>query len=260
MNSFHIDLNDIPNEQTSEITERIRICMELLINRFNIRNKSILSLGGGICAEERHFQRAENRVTIIDIDESGSLNGLLTTLNEGPSEYIIADATSQVLQKSKKYDLLFLSSFTPDELRRDQVLRNPDEITKKQMSDLNFGNYEWPIWIAAFHPSVYTYLRHIKDDGRLIIQSYAGGMDVTYHRYYLTIVRNDFKNYGLILEEVYRLENQPGVMMYVARKHKTKSPSHFPSTGFHGRFKTSNVQTLYLENLPKVNLNISKNE
>lgn len=249
----------------------LKICekeMENLINRYGIHNKDILSIGSGTAHEEYWFcVKGDNRLILFDIDESGTIEPKLKTLStpslsantaaNQPIQYYIGDFTKFKKGFSNQFDILYLSSFTPDELRRDtiktafgkKVKVDPwkkviyDILHREKQEDLN-----WPYWCAPFHESVYHSLSFVKRRGLVILQSYCGGIDVTYNPNYVNKIKKDFTQYGITLLDLFYLEASPAITLtvgFAGNEEEAKAFYHeqvksVPLESFHGRSAVDN--------------------
>ena len=61
-------------------------------------------------------------MSIVDIDEAGCIEPVLKEMNKDINgiNYYVGDATIEEIP-SKKYDCIYFSSFTPDEVRRERI-------------------------------------------------------------------------------------------------------------------------------------------
>src|SRR6185437_877334 len=120
MQKFSISVDDFYRAYPEE-APRVDNCMNELIDRYDIRGKSVLSVGAGTAREERQFALAGNDLLLIDIDEQRSLQPTLQEMPEGVGlEYWIGDAT-EFEQGVGAHDVVYFSGFTPDEIRRDSI-------------------------------------------------------------------------------------------------------------------------------------------
>lgn len=200
--------------------EEIASCMEELIRRFQISGLNIVGLGSGTGNEESHFQ-ASNELTIVDIDEGGTLTAFLQKLPVGRVKYHVLDATKSPLDPPQGgWDLIYLSGFTPDELRRTE-LRNRDG--------------SWRKGTRPFHPILDFYAQGLSERGRLIIQSFVNaGNDIFDRRFHVEAAKQA-KSWSMVLEELYYYRKAEGVRLFVYSKPGAPSPVGAPLTRFHGR-------------------------
>jgi hypothetical protein len=221
---------------------RIEAAIAQLARRYGIQGKSILSLGGGIGIEEFFFWHHGNRLTFVDIDENGQIEPQLKGLPSGNLHYIVDDANK--VELAQQFDVLFMSGFTPDELRRSDVVQLREGETFRRMVELNNGAWEWPWWEDPFHPMVMRFARNLRNGGAMIVQSYCGSLDAIDHRYYLWACDRQLAQIGMRLMEVYRFAQTTGSMLYVAAKGVPDWPLFPAITRFHGRAEPERVQCL----------------
>jgi hypothetical protein len=227
---------------------RVEAAIAQIARRYDIKNKSILSLGGGTGAEEFYLWHHGNRLTIIDIDEGGGIEPVLKRLAQGNLHYFVDDAHN--VELTEKFDVLFLSGFTPDELRRSEIIQQRSGETYDRMLALNDGGWEWPWWVDPLHPIVMRFAAQLRTGGTMIVQSYCGSLDAAYQRYYLWAFDRQLEQVGMRLREVYRFANLTGIMLYVASKGTVNWPLFPPITRFHGRTEPERIQCLRLAGPP----------
>lgn len=222
---------------------RVEISVAQLVRRYGITGKSILSLGGGYAREEHFLCKHDNRLTIIDIDEYQDIEPVLRAAPPGELYYIIGDANDVTI--SEQFDVLFLSGFAPDEIRRSDIVRQRDTDTYRRMLKENDGIWEWPPGEEPFHPLVMRFAERLRPGGLMIVQSYYGGFDVLDHRYYMWACDRQLTARGMTLIEAYRFAASTGVMLYVvAMGDHGGLPLFPPITLFHGRAAPERIQTL----------------
>lgn len=233
MQAFHVAGEAFYEALSRHTPAVIEDCARQLVDRYEIRGRSILSLGGGAAAEEYYLARhGGNQLTVIDIDEHGMIAPTLEKLPPGPLTYIIGDAQQAEITA---FDLLFMSSFTPDELRRSDIHRQRDTADYHFMLE-RFGGWEWPPWRDPFHPVVQDFLARLPAGGLFIAQSYCGSLDALGNRFYLPACDRQLLSLGIELLEIWRFTETVGVMLYVAQKRGGRRPRmQAPLTRFHGR-------------------------
>lgn len=204
-----------------------------LIERYNLFEKKILSIGSGSAQEEFWFHElGRNSITLSDIDESGKIEPMLSSVveTEGELTYLIGDANQ--IQGNQDYDVIYISSFTPDENRR-------SELVGKEMNRLS--PYGWPKNENPFMDMIPKLaINNLKKDGLIIIQSYAGGPNIIRNPSYIHICKSQLSKYGLNLVDLFCWKTYPHVALYVATRGSTSDlPKSFqtrkPLSTFHGR-------------------------
>ena len=231
----------------SDVHARIGTAIHQLVQRYGLAGSSVLSLAGGTCAEERFLLGHGVELTVVDIDERGQVEPELRSADPGPLRYLIADADN--VEGLGSYDLLYSSSFTPDEMRRDAIAHRSAGPEHARMVEAN-GHYEWPWWEQPFHPTLMRLTRDVRPGGLVIIQSYYGGLDILVHRYYLWACDRQLAAAGLQLRELYRFRTTVGVCLYVATRGSRALPLASPLTLFHGRAPQEQLECLRIAGPP----------
>ena len=178
-----------------------------------------------------HFYENGCKLTLFDIDENNLLESkLLEYVSDQPTEmiYHIGDFSNfDTSQEKTRFDVLYLSSFTPDELHRFEINARIDPSDR-------VGNF--PPWITAnpFSPLVINALAMLKVGGLLILQSYMGGVDHRAHTGYLEACRVQLRRAGMTLLDVYAFQETLGIKLFVAVKGAEIIPRG-RLTKFHGR-------------------------
>lgn len=229
-----------------EYAPRIEHAVGQMVARYGITSKSILALGGRLDREEYFLARHGNTVTIIDIDEDGDVEPVVAAASHPVRQnddvrFCIGDA--EQIDFNEKFDVLFLSGFAPDEIRRNDLVRQRDTDTYRKVIE-TIGRWDWPSWISPFHPTVMRLASHLRDGGMMIVQSYYGGFDVKDYPGYLPACDDHLTKAGLTLAEVYRFAQTTGVMLYVIAKDTPVWPLTEAITAFHGRAKPETVEPL----------------
>ena len=209
---------------------RIPIAVGQLVRRYGIRNKSILSLGSRFGREEYWFSRFANRLTLIDVDEKNAvqIEPMLKAAAAGPMRYIIGDAARVPL--SAPFDVLFLSGYGPDDLRR---------------SSLKIEHAgRWPSGTPPFEASVLERARLLTAGGLVIIQSFANGYDCNATPGFIEHCDRQLEDHGLRLVELYALARVPGCNLFIIANGLANFPLACPITVFHGRGEDSPVTAL----------------
>jgi hypothetical protein len=233
MHKFSVSVEDF-YRTFSFTTPRIDACMQELVARYELTGKSVLSVGAGAGYEEKQFAIAGNDLLLIDIDEGGSLLLTLKGLPEKPGlSYWIGDAAEFELGVGS-HDVVYFSSFTPDELRRASIVRdNADQ------------GRPWAVSDDPFHPVVMAYMSALKENGLFILQSYNGGLDTAYNLDYIAACRRQLAEHNLHLVEVHRFKQTHGVMLYTAVKGKPRPAPALKISQFHGRAAMEPVERIF---------------
>jgi hypothetical protein len=230
---FSISIDDFYGRYALD-TPRIKACMEELIERYGITGKSVLSVGAGTAEEEKHFALAGNDLLLVDIDEQETLRPTIEEYPEKPGlSYWIGDAV-ELERQIGSCDVLYLSGFTPDELRRAAVIKK-----------LGAAGESWRLTDEPFHPVVMRYASKVRDGGILLIQSYGTGLDTQHHPQYLAACQRQLSENGLDLFEVHRFSFHRAVMLHAISRGKKPTVPSRPLSAFHGRAKPETVERIF---------------
>lgn len=176
--------------------------MQELIQKYNLKNQKILSIAPGSAFEEFWFYKNQNILTFVDIDESGSIEPLLSTLQMTDKKdkltYFIGDAR-EFDEYQDKFDTLYISSFTPDELRSKNV---------------DFRNKSTNIYSDIIENLLKNSL---EKNGLFINQSYCNGFDAS-NPVYINYLKNYLLKFGITLLKVYHFKNSPAVSLTIGIK------------------------------------------
>jgi len=160
-----------------------------LIYAYSLAGKSVLSVGSKVGHEEVWFYRAGSTLTLSDFNEHGYLEPILQQLPPGDLAYYICDARD--LEK-ERLDVLYLSSFTPDELYKTAIRRRNTNLFRyalRKMRLADWQDYRWPGGVSPFDALV----SGMFDFGEtFILQSYTSPIRVDnkeYPRAILTVLR-----------------------------------------------------------------------
>jgi SAM-dependent methyltransferase len=203
-----------------------------LIARYDLAEKSVLSIGAGEGFEEVWFARAGCPLTLVDINPSiGAFCASLPPAagEPGAFTYVIADAEDYVATATNLFDVLYVSSFHPDELRREE-LQGPAG--------------RWPAGEDPYHLALMRAASLLKPGGLAIFQHYRGGVNIAVQPNYLDDVRRQFRRHGLAPLEAYTFRSSPKYLLLVAVKGRHDDAAALGRSfqrrssisEFHGRF------------------------
>lgn len=249
----------------SEFSEHLRECeptIGQLICRYNLNNKKILSLGAGAGFEEYWMANAGCELTLVDISpEIETYVASLPLEAEAPTlTYVFADAGVYVSSLPEpEFDILYVSSFHPDELRREQIQA---EFCKTRTAEQARLYVTWPAATNPYHESIVKAFTTVKEGGLIILQHYRGGAYLSHNAHYLRDMANQLHGRGAILLEVFCFRRSPAHALVVACKTRDDATARTlmqdlrkrPTiTTFHGRYhdigiKTDVVKVFELEN------------
>ena len=232
--------------------------MSQLISKYNLSNSKMLSVGPKLGHEEYWFYKNDCNLTFIDMDEEKNLESYLKQINEKQSKklltYIIDDANNLQSYTTEKFDAVYFSSFTPNELR------NWDVVSKRKLSfgkkiinrighQLNISSFnkKWPIDKEPFIPLTMKIIENsLKKGGLLIYQSHASGVD-SRNPDYINLMKHQLSENGIILLHVFLFVDFPAVHLVVGYKGTKEDATRFLKTiknnaeisTFHGRAKNN---------------------
>jgi hypothetical protein len=228
----------------STFAKNMALCkkpIEQICNRYQLRGKHVLSLGTGDGFEECWMAPA-NRLTMVDISDSVAAFKEAARGTGTPADrYFVADAHDFIGQCQETFEVLYVSSFHPDELRREAIqtdfrkMRSPDEA----------DNYiTWKAGTPAYHHIIEDALDLVKPDGLIILQHYRGGIDITANPQYVDDIVWQFARHGVHLVELHHFRESPMHLLVTARRCSKAGIQQFrswlkgrpPITTFHGRY------------------------
>jgi hypothetical protein len=233
---------------------QVKPTMSQLIERYEIRQKSVLSIGSSWGWEEYWLFQYRNSLHFVDIDEGKSIESYLRTLstarNDDQLTFFVGDASEYIGQCQERYDVVYISSLTPDEYRRVDIIRRYRDETYGSFSSLI--NYilrngrlppNWPDHEKPFMDLVMKYLDSLRDGGLFIAQLYAGGVDLKKNPHFIPLVEEQLRSASVILLEVYYQTRRPWVNLIVGYKGSHQEATRFLKridrnpiiTAFHGR-------------------------
>jgi hypothetical protein len=257
---YTIPLNNYFGDHPKEIGHCKQSIYQLM-NRFNIFNKNILSIGAGGALEEIWFTfEQDNNLTLFDLDEHSTLEHRLLTLNIKPDQilpdvqyfkYLIGDFFHPENDPIHDIDVVYVSSLTPVEIRRAQIIKAFRELpheAKKEVDFLHsiFGKSigSWPSWKKIFDPTLLAKcLTPLTKSGLFIYQIYCGGVDCIKNKQFTQMLKREFVENGLIPLEFYTYPKLPGIMLLIGIKEDPYQAFEFYEqikngpqiTSFHGR-------------------------
>ncbi len=111
----------------------------------------------------------------------------------------------------------------------------------------NDNQLNYVTWPPCAQPYLDTLMKcghTVKPGGLIIFQHYRGGVDLTYNRHYLPLVRKQMREYGMELIEVHYFANSPAIQLLVAVKGDLQTGIRFLKSlqgrpeirTFHGRY------------------------
>lgn len=196
--------------------------MNQLVNRYDIKNKNVLSLASYYGHQEYFFGKNNCNLTFVDIDDGNDIEPYLKKLQSTQNEklhFYIGDADNYYNEYKSKmkesFDILFISSFTLDEIRRRDILKkNNSRWTKDDV----------------YMDTVENYTDFIKDGGLFISLSYAYSIEYFKNPHAIKLVQKQLKKKGIVLIELYQLVSAPHVSMTIGYKGSVKQAKKYVKT------------------------------
>src|SRR5262249_3848758 len=161
---------------------------------------------------------------LFDIDESGALEPALRRIHRpdrtgAPIVYRIADFVEAQCPRTEldRIDLLYFSSFTPDEMRRRDVAER-----HRRHGRADERGVAAPA--APEDPSpLHDVVRKGIDlsppaGGTFILQSYYAGVDPRRNPNYVRQWKQVLRQHGVTLIESYHFSAAPGITLWIGRK------------------------------------------
>jgi hypothetical protein len=262
MKEFHLTIGEyygaplgagVPFPRFMEFLNSCKPTIGELVARYDIVDRDLLSLGAGPAFEEYWFAQADCRLTLIDIHEEVEAHvSALPKVIEGdsrPLTYVIEDAGRYVEARPQaEFDVLYVSSFHPDEIRRERI----QEAFCTTRSPEQAQNYvSWPAGTEPYHEMIVRAFRKVREGGLIILQHYRGGPYVTHNAHYIDDIASQFRCHGAALLEVHCFRKSPAHLLVTACKGADDIAAGImrelghrpPITMFHGRYDYAEIKT-----------------
>lgn len=228
--------------------------MNGLIERYSLFKKSILSLGSGTAFEEYWFHQAGCKLVLNDLDiPTHNIEKYLITLPQaGATDFVfwIDDADNALTElPAAQFDALYVSSFHPDEIRREQI---QEEFKARRSADEAYRNVTWPSDALPYSNTLVSAISKVKAGGIAIFQHYRGGVYVDSNPHYIDAIRSQFREHGAELLETYAFRKSPPHMLAVAYKGTAYEAQEYAQEvlssrpeiqTFHGRYPDESIKT-----------------
>ena len=239
--------------------------MKGLIERYSIKNKSILSLGSGEAFEEYWFYQYGCNLVLNDIDSSGKIEAHLQSIKhkdiKNSLTYYICDALEMIEDNyDSNFDILYVSSFHPDEIRREEIQKNfynKSSYFRKIIS--RYLCNTWPVNKEPYLDTLVKALNLLKKDGLAIFQHYRGGVDLLWNPHYFELAKKQFRKYGCEILEIYTFKKSTVHLLMILYCGNKKDAKNYAKTlkfknkikTFHGRYpyKSINTNTVRIFNI-----------
>lgn len=229
MRSYKIDYEEFSSAFNLEKqSEKAKESMNELIDRFNIKSKNVLSIAAGEAFEEFFFYKNKCKLTIIDIDYNGLIRKKLEKMQKKPDSdfrYIIDDVNNFNEYLNEKFNVIYISSFAPNELRnrtihwyynKPYIGRILNKIFKKiKIYEMLFS---WPKTKKPFLEVIEKILDKCLDVGGLFIyQTYASGV-ISEDKIYINCIKKQLKSVSVKLLEIYSFKSYPNIHLIIGFK------------------------------------------
>lgn len=164
--------------------------------------------------------------------------------------FYIEDAAETVRRcKGKGFDFLYISSFHPDEIRKGNIQKEYN--ATRSLLDRLKNPQTWPSNKKPYMPIMMEAMEVVKDNGIIIFQHYAHGVDLYKNPKYLKAIKDQFAANGNTLLEVYCFKKAPSVILLSAlrgsdnegKKYLSAIQSNPEITQFHGRYPDEAIKT-----------------
>jgi len=241
-------------DEIGELVLQVKPAMAALIERYELANTSIISLGAGRAHEEFHFLESACSVDLLDLLDpeidplSVSIRQRIDAAQsptEKPLKYIISDLyqflEDAVTSSQAKYDVSYISSFAPDELDREAIQLSYRR--RRTKAEVNASYQSWPEGMPPFQQAIMDVGQLVKDGGLFLLQSYRGGVDCVLNPHYGPMVRDQLARNDLYLLEIHFFTQSPGIQLIAAvkgqdqyRKWMDRLASKPDLPEFHGRY------------------------
>jgi hypothetical protein len=218
--------------------------MKELIARYGLAGKKILSIGAGEGHEEYWFTQAGCVVTLNDI--VSHTQPYLRSARKGQDRYVVADAREFLSKTDELFDAIYVSSFSPDEERRDQI---QEEFKLCRSEHERYHQVTWPLGPEPYHPVLVAAFSRLRSGGLSIFQHYRGGVSLESNPHYIGAVTKQFQRCGVHVLELHHFRASSQNLLLTARKGSAFGARlrgkmldfRPPITCFHGRYEDMSV-------------------
>lgn len=207
--------------------------IQQLMKKYNIYDKSIISIGAGRGYEEYWFTK-DNKVTLLDnqslplFDNDEPIDEYVTLLERPRSKddelhYIFEDALKY--KGNEKYDVVYLSNFPPDEfykkIRANIIRQFIPPVFSALFRRMNIFTYWKRTWTPFDSSIQYIIRNYLNENGLFIVQSYYAEVPGNFPAY-TEALKDYFKENGMHLVRLYYYAFEPNKHLIVAFKGNDK--------------------------------------
>ena len=249
---FFSSKNPFPDFQNNKKNSK-RPMLEI-INRYDIKNKKILSIGSGNAFEEYYFTEFNNFVSLSDADlPYGSITPWIKKCRVEYNSKLIYDVEDweKIPKKYKNkptFDVIYISSLHPDELYRGRVQYN---WVKNNLLKTLVSLKTWPKK-NFYSKQMELLLPLLKNNGLLIIQHYGYSVPLVLNIDLVKIWEKQFNPHSVKHIETWCFKKYTGNMLNVFlkansqyRKEYIKKINERPGlTQINGRFLSKSKKKL----------------
>jgi len=244
--------NPTQKESFEKHKELCREPMNQLIKKYNLHSKKVLSIGPGLAFEEYWFFKNGGSLTFISDQEIFSNSKINLEKQNNHLAYIIDDAKNFKNYLTDTFDVVYFSSFPPNELTNRTirhkyqfsiVRRGLNLLSRKTKINFLQKQWTWPHNEKPFIDFVMEIMETVLGTGGLVIhQSYASDID-TRSINYIDRVKEQLDSINIRLLAVYYFIDRPHVKLIIGYKNNlseaikfaTKIKNNPEINSFHGR-------------------------
>ena len=210
----------------SKNIKHVKVPIQQLVQKYQVKNKKILSIGPAVGSEEYWFWENGNLLTFIDIDQGSVIEPFLKVLPQKTSDcltYYIGNAYDYGDNKTcERFNIVYCSSFAPDELRRRDILKGHSKfnlnilivrVIRKLMKVLGIKKYirveNWPKKENPILDLIINYVDEYLEMGGLFIQQeYAYPIDFRSNPHAIVLIKRQLEKIGVQLLRIYSFKEK----------------------------------------------------
>jgi len=210
----------------SKNVKYVKVPIQQLVQKYQIKNKKILSIGPAVGSEEYWFWDNGNSLTFIDIDQGNVIEPFLKVLPQKTSDcltYYIGNAYDYSDNKFQgRFDVCYCSSFAPDELRRKEILKEYSRfnlnvfiarVIRKLIKVLKIKKYirieNWPKNENPIMDLIINYVdEYLEMGGIFIQQEYGYPIDFRSNPHAIVLIKRQLDKIGVQLLRIYSFKEK----------------------------------------------------